>query len=111
MNLLLMRRYHIRSMTMQAELFMTEAIGHNNGAFHPRIESGHIGKNLGEITLEQNFLDAPELDPHRYKLDPHRYELDPHRYKLDPHRYELDPDRLSHQELGLGDELDPHRYE
>eukprot|EP01084_Bolivina_argentea_P136282 240030_1 len=62
MNLLLMMRYHNRSMIMQAELFMTEAIGHNSGAFHPGIESGHI-VNVEKIrsTHRLLFLDAPEL--------------------------------------------------
>eukprot|EP01084_Bolivina_argentea_P262305 443525_1 len=94
-----MMKHHIRSIITQAELMTIMSIdpeGHNSGAFHPGIESGHIDKNLGEKTLERKILDAPELDPHRYKLD--------------SYRYELDPDRLTHQELGRGDELVSHRY-
>eukprot|EP01084_Bolivina_argentea_P121819 215897_1 len=61
-----MMRYHIRPIVMQAELFMTNAIGHNSGAFHPGIESGHIllrGKFRSIYRLLRGkFLDAPELN-------------------------------------------------
>eukprot|EP01084_Bolivina_argentea_P121818 215893_1 len=85
-----MMKYHIRSIGMQAELFMTMAIDHNSGALHPRTNPGfkrqilkkdcddieisirrtimglyereRCMKYTQEIKLERTILDAHELN-------------------------------------------------